>query len=90
MNINSKIEEKLEMWKKIKIIYWIVFWSGIIEEILKRRIRTTLAIGATIAILVTLLIAFPSMLGLESNRAFPCHKNMMKKNFPSEGHWNLR
>ena len=58
MNIQNKIEEKLQEWKKIKIIYCIVFWSGIIEEILKKRRRTTLAMGATITILITLLIAF--------------------------------
>ena len=41
--------------KKIKIIYLIILMSGIIEEILKRRRRTTLAIGAIISLLVYFL-----------------------------------
>lgn len=52
--INTKIEEL----EKIKFIRWIAFISGIIEEILKRRRRTTLAIGAAITLLITILIAY--------------------------------
>jgi len=53
--MKEKIEEKFERWKKIKIIYLIILMSGIIEEILKRRRRTTLAIGAIISLLVYFL-----------------------------------
>lgn len=53
--MHKEIEEKIERWKKIKIIYWIASVSGIIEELLKRRRRTTLAIGAAISLLVYLL-----------------------------------
>jgi len=53
--MHKEIEEKFERWKKIKIIYCIALVSGIIEEILKRRRRTTLAIGAVISLLAFLL-----------------------------------
>ena len=55
--MNGEIQKIFERWKKIKIIYLVAFVSGIVEEVLKRRRRTSLAIGATIAILVT-IIAF--------------------------------
>ena len=53
--MNKEIEEKFEKWKNIKIIYWIVLVSGIIEETLKRRRRTTLALGAAISLLAYFL-----------------------------------
>lgn len=54
----KKIEEKFERWMKDPIIYWIALMSGIIEEILKRRRRTTLATGAIISLLAYLLKQF--------------------------------
>ncbi|MFH1200808.1 MAG: hypothetical protein V1484_00560 [bacterium] len=53
--MEKEIEEKFKRWQEIKIIYWTVLISGIVEEILKRRRRTTLVIGAIISLLVYLL-----------------------------------
>lgn len=53
--MDNKVQEIFEKWKKIKIIYQIALVSKIVEEILKRRRRTTLALGAAISLLVYLL-----------------------------------
>jgi hypothetical protein len=50
--MNKRVEETIDRWKKIKFISLIVFISGITEEILKRRRRTTLAISAVISLLL--------------------------------------
>lgn len=69
--MSNEINTKIEELGKIKFIRWIAFISGIIEEILKRRRRTTLAIGAAITLLITILIAYFTITRAgENNRHF--------------------
>lgn len=85
MNIHKEVNEELEKWKENKYIYRVAFILGIVEEILKRRRRTTLAIGGLIAILVTSIIAFSNRSDCDRhNRSYLKYKNVMEQSIHSE------
>ncbi len=50
--MDKDVKEIFEKWKNLRFIYWIALLSGLIEEILKKRRRTTLAIGAAISLYI--------------------------------------
>jgi signal peptide peptidase SppA len=56
--MNQAVETTIKNLKDNKLISWLVLYSSVVEEILKRRRRTTLAIGATISLLVLVLLGF--------------------------------
>jgi len=50
--MNMEIKGVFVKWKKWSVVYYIALWTGVCEEVLKRRRRTTLALGAAISLII--------------------------------------
>lgn len=57
-DIEAKISTLFSKWKEKKgLLYEVMYMTAVSEEILKRRRRTTLAVGAAISLLVYIIIS---------------------------------